>query len=260
MDYEITPEVREVQAEADQALAVATEYRVTNGDEYSAAGDELKRIKAAQKRLDETRKSLTSPIDAARKRIMDLFRGPAEKLDQAEKAIKGACITYQQEQERIRREEQRKAEEAARKERERLERLRIAAEQRARDKEAELRRQAAEANAAERAKIEAKMQAEADKAAAKQAELEQREAAVTAPVIHREAPKVAGLSTRTVWHAECTDLRALVNAIAAGRAPLSLVQANEKVIGQQVRSLKGDFEAPGIRVWSTDSMAARAAG
>lgn len=248
--FELTPEAREVQAEADQALAVATEYRVTTQGEYSAAGEELTRIKAAQKRLDETRKSLTKPLDESKKRIMDFFRAPAEKLADAEKAIKGACIGYQQEQERIRREEQRMAEEAARKERDRLERLRIAAEQKAREKEAELRRQAAEANAAERAKIEARMQADADRAAAKQSELEERAAAVMAPVIHREAPKVEGISTRTVWKFRITDARKL---------PPQYTLPDEVKIRKVVQALKGDTIIPGVEVYAEESMAARAA-
>ena len=250
MDFELTPEAREVQAEADQALAVATQYRVTTQGEYSAAGEELTRIKAAQKRLDETRKSLTRPLDESKKRIMDFFRAPADKLAEAEKAIKSACIGYQQEQDRIRREEQRKAEEAARKERERLERLRLAAEAKAREKEAELRRQAAEASAAERAKIEARMRADAEKAAAKQAELEQREAAVTAPVIHREAPKVEGLSTRTTWKFRISDERAI---------PREYLAIDEQKIRKVVQALKGDTNIPGVEVYAEESMAARAA-
>lgn len=250
MDFELTPEAREVQAEADQALAVATQYRVTTQSEYSAAGEELTRIKAAQKRLDETRKGLTRPLDESKRRIMDFFRAPAEKLAEAEKAIKSACIGYQQEQERIRREEQRKAEEAARKERERLERQRLAAEAKAREKEAELRRQAAEADAAERAKIEAKMRAEAEKAAAKQAELDARAASVTAPVIHREAPKVEGLSTRTVYKFRITDPAAI---------PREYLAIDEGKIRKVVQALKADARIPGVEVYAEESMAARAA-
>lgn len=247
---ELTPEVREVQAEADQALAVATEYRVTTGDEYSAAGDELKRIKAAQKRLDETRKGLTKPLDESKRRIMDLFRGPAEKLDQAERAIKGACLTYQWEQDRIRREEQRKAEEAARKERDRIERQRLAAEAKAREKAEELRKQAAEANAAECAKIQQRMAEDAAKAEAKQAELEAKAASVTAPVIHREAPKVEGLSTRTVWKFRILDARKL---------PPEYTVPDEVKIRKVVQALKGDANIPGVEVYSEESMASRAA-
>lgn len=250
MDFELTPEVREVEAEATQALAAATEYRVTTQDQYTAAGDELGRIKAAQKRLDETRKGLTKPLDESKRRIMDFFRAPAEKLAQAEKAIKSACLTYQQEQDRIRREEQRKADEAARKERERLERQRIAAEQKAREKEAELRRQAAEANAAERAKIEAKMQAEADKAAAKQTEIEERQAAVTAPVIHREPPKVEGMSTRKVWKFRIKDAAAI---------PREYLAVDEVKIRKVVQALKGDTQIAGVEVYSEESIASRAA-
>jgi len=82
---------------------------------------------------------------------------------------------------------------------------------------------------------------------------------VVAPVIEREAPKVAGVSTRENWFGECVDLMALVKAIADGKAPLALVQPNDKIIGQQARSLKADFVTPGIRVWSERSLAAGAA-
>ena len=82
---------------------------------------------------------------------------------------------------------------------------------------------------------------------------------MVAPVIQREPPKVTGISTREVWKAEVTDLAALVKAIAEGKAPLALVQANTTVVGQQARSLKQDFVAPGIKVWSERQIAAGAA-
>jgi hypothetical protein len=176
-DIASNPEVRELAEQTDQLLQIASSYRVTTAAEYTAAGEELKKVKAAAKRLDEIRKSMTKPLDAAKRAIMDFFREPETKLQRAESDIKRAMIAYSEEQERIRREEQRKAEEAARKEREKLE------------------AQAAKAAAA--GKIERAEQ------------LEQRAATVVAPVIQREAPKVTGLATREVWKFEIIDASAL---------------------------------------------------
>jgi ATP-dependent Clp protease ATP-binding subunit ClpA len=221
------PEVKEISAQADQLVTTFSSFRIVTAEDYSLSGSQLKQVKDAQKKLDTLRKSITRPIDAAKAAVMDLFRAPESKLNQAETSIKRAMVAFQQEQQRLRAEEQRKADEAARKEREKLE------------------AQAAKATAS--GKVE------------KAEQLEQRAATVVAPVIQREAPKVAGINTREVWKAECTDLKALVKAIAEGRAPLSLVIANDKVIGAQARSLKGDFVCDGIRVWSEQSIAAGAA-
>ena len=176
-DIASNPEVRELAEQTDQLLQIASSYRVTTAAEYTAAGEELKKVKAAAKRLDEIRKSMTKPLDAAKRAIMDFFREPETKLQRAESDIKRAMIAYSEEQERIRREEQRKAEEAARKEREKLE--------------------AQAATAAAAGKIERAEQ------------LEQRAATVVAPVIQREAPKVTGLATREVWKFEIIDASAL---------------------------------------------------
>lgn len=235
---------------AQAALDAAQSLVIATPEQYETGAEQLKAIKAKAREIDEARKSLKRPIDEAAARIQAFFKPPLEFLSQAEGIVKSKLTAYQQEQERIRREEQRKAEDAARKERERLERQRLAAEAKAREKEAELRRQAAEADAAERAKIEAKMRAEAEKAAAKQAELEQREAAVTAPVIHREAPKVAGISTRTVYKFRIKDPAAI---------PREYLAVDEAKIRKVVQALKADANIPGVEVYAEEQMASRAA-
>lgn len=176
-DIASNPEVRELTAQNETLLAVGTNYRIASAAEYSVAGLELKRVKDAQKKLDDLRKSMTRPIDAAKKAIMDFFRGPESKLAQAETGIKRAMIGFSEEQDRIRREEQRKADEAARKQQEKLQ------------------QQAAKAIAS--GKVE------------KAVELETRAATVVAPVIQREPPKVAGVNMRDVWKYEITDPDAL---------------------------------------------------
>lgn len=189
-------EVREVAEEAQMLATVAARYSVATAGEYSVAGDELKRIKAAQKRLDEVRKSITRPIDAAKRAVLDLFREPETRLSQAEANMKRAMIAYSDEQDRIRREEQRKAEDAARKEREKLEAQAAKAAEAGKDARAEV--------------------------------LEQRAAAVVAPVIQREALKVTGVSTRETWQFEVVDADAVpreylaVDTVKIGRVVRAL--------------------------------------
>lgn len=172
-DLTSKPEVREIIQTTDTLLAVGTSYAVVTAADYQVAGEELKRVKDAQKKLDELRRGMTRPLDAAKKAIMDFFRGPEEKLARAEAGIKRAMLTYSEAEEKKRREAQARAEEAARKERERLE------------------AQAAKAAAA--GKVE------------KAAILEQAAAATVAPIAVPEPAKVAGVSMREVWKFEVVD-------------------------------------------------------
>lgn len=172
-DFANAPEVREASQLVASMTALATGYRVTTAVQYSDGGEQLKKVKGAQNRLETLRQSITRPLNAALKSANDLFREPAQRLFEAEKAIKGELSRYAEEQDRIRRDEQARADAKARQEQERI--------------EAQARR-AAEAGKPEKA-----------------AALEQRAAAVQAPIIQREAPKIVGVSLREVPKFEITD-------------------------------------------------------
>ena len=89
-----------------------------------------------------------------------------------------------------------------------------------------------------------------DRAAEKVEDLQLREAMVVAPVVDREAPKVAGIATREVWRFEVTD-PALV--------PREYLVVDESKIGKVVRALKGDAVIAGVRVYSERQLASSAA-
>lgn len=209
------PEVQELTAETQALVALSGAYAVATAESYSHAGEDLKRIKGAKARLETIRKTMTKPLDDAKKAIMDFFRGPSDQLDRSEASIKRAMIAFADEQDRIRREEQRKAEEAARKERERI--------------EAQARK-AAESGKAGKAEM-----------------LQERAANVVAPVIHREAPKVIGVSTREVWKFEITDPAAL---------PREYTMPDDTKIRKVVGALKGETQIAGVRVWAEKQLAA----
>lgn len=250
----LDPEVKALTVQTEQFEALALTYKVASPVQYTDAGEQLKQIKAAMKRLDDLRKGMTRPIDAAKKAIMDFFRAPEDKLARAESGIKRAMLMYSEEQERIRREEQRKAEEAARKERERLEAIARETERKAREK-ADAERKAADAaaaggRAAEAAKLMAKAQATEERAAAKAEEAAQQAAMVVAPIIQREAPKVSGISTREVWLFEVTDPVAV---------PREYLMVDESKIRKVVGALKADTVIAGVRVYSDKRMASGSA-
>ena len=229
---------------AQIALTAAQSMTIVTADQYEAGAAELQAIKAKHREIDGARKELVQPIDEARKRIQDFFRAPLDFLEQAEGIVKGKLTAFQNEQERIRREEQRKAEEAARKERERLAEQARETERKAREKAEVKRRAAAEAEAAGRREEAARLQARAaateTKAAEKAAAIELQAAAVVAPVIQREVPKVAGLKTREVYKFEVTD---------AALLPLEYLVPDEQRIRKVVNALKMDTRIPGVRVY-----------
>ena len=251
------PEVLAVTTEVASLETFAATYAVETAAQYQHGADDLKRVKAAQKKLEDTRTSLTKPINESLRRLNDFFRAPADRLTAIERTIKAALTRFGDEQERIRREEQRKLEEAARRERERLEAQAREAERKAQEKAAAERRAAEAAAAAGRAEEAAKLAARAAATEAKAAEkveaIESRAAAVVAPVVQREAPKVAGVATREVWRFEIVD-PSKINA--------AFTMPDEQKIRKQVAALKGDAAAligPGVRVWAERQIAAGAA-
>lgn len=207
-----------IQPEVSKITAFAQSIVIKTVDGYQQASDYLKSVKGLLRQIEDARTRVTKPLNEALRQVNSQAKEASAPLLTAETQIKRAMLTYSAEQERIRREEQRKAEEAARKERERIE------------------AQAAKAAAA--GKVE------------RAAQLEERAATVVAPVIQREAPKVAGVSMREVWRFEVTDPAAV---------PREYLTVDEKKIGAVVRALKGDTQIAGVCVWKEKSLASGAA-
>lgn len=173
LDHTIPDEFSAVRPTLEVITAQAGALRIVSPEAYEHAGSLLKTIKGALRQIETQRTSITAPMNEALRNANAQAKAASAPFEAAEKRIKGAMITYSDEQERIRQEEQRKADEAARKQREKLE------------------AQAAKAAAA----------GKDDKAE----QLEERAASVVAPMIQRETPRVSGVSTREVWKFEITD-------------------------------------------------------
>ena len=233
-----------LQVEVSQPLAEARVFKIVTAEHYTQAGDRLKGIMALKKRVAETFDPIISKAHAAHKEAVAQKKSHDQPLADAEAVYKRAMLTYQDEQERVRRQEQARLEEAARKEREKL--------------EAQARK------AEERGKTE------------KAAELQARAATVATPVIAVVTPTVSGISTRETYKAVVHNKTVLIEAVAGGRrvivdpkyagperrvhprVPDAVLAYDQAVLNAQARSLKDTLNYPGVRAEIVKGMSASA--
>ena len=242
--------------ESETVLANARKIVIVSQPQYLESDTILKRIKSKISELEDQRKSITGPLDTAKKQIMELFRRPTSCLQEAEAILKSAQLKYLDDQERKRQEEEARLRKIADEERRKKE----AQEAEWRRKEDEKRRQAEELerkaanekNAAKRAEQEAaaaKARAEADKASAKAEERSNQAASVVAPTV---APvEVAkGSSVVVRWYAEVTD----VNLI-----PREYLVPDMKLLNGLATKMKDQVKIPGVAFKSERGIASRKA-
>lgn len=210
---------------ANAALELVSEFAITDDATFALGADELKAIKAKASSLDEQRKAITAPMDAAKKAVMDLFRAPIEALQTAEGILKSKMLTYQKEQ-------QAKADAA------RLEAERIAREER-------------EMLAKEAKELAA--QGRTGEAAIKQ---QVAQMIVAAPVDAPQAPTAKGISTRETVEFEVADLHSLIKHVAAHPELVNMLAPDTTKLRAYVRGLGMQCNLPGVRVFVKQSLAA----
>ncbi len=258
-----TPDASALNKSAEAFLASARAMTITSQSMYGMAANELQAIKAKTKDLDEQRTGIVKPLNEAVKRINDLFRAPLDFLGQAERVIKNTMITFNDQQEAIRREEERKAQAIAEAERARLASLAAQAAAKAREEEARIRQEAADAAAAGDAAMAAKLESKAESTAAKfeqkAEDLRESAAMVQAAPIATIATKTAGISSRGVWKGEVIDKMALIKYVAANPQFANLIEPNDKAINAMAKALKENLNVDGVRVWEEKTIAARSA-
>lgn len=226
----LSPEDRsEVQRTASSALETARAYRCTTAVEYEAGADMLKALKGAAKILEGKKQTVLNPLNNAIKALRNLFTAPEAQLDEAERLIKRQLLSYADEQERIRKEAQRKLDDAAAEER----RKKAEQEERARKAADEARAAGKEAQAE---KLERKADLLADTAAT-----------VVAPIVQVETPRVAGLATRENWYAVVIDKKALLKGILDGTVPDLAFEPNMKFLNAQAKVMKKALPYPGVQ-------------
>lgn len=233
VDIEISQEAKEVSASTDLLLQDAKGFKVLSPADLEVSANMFKTIKQKKKQIDEVRKSLTRPLDAAKKRIMDFFRPAENKLAEAENSIEKTILEYRAEERRKAEEEQRKAAEEAKK-RQEEELARIQKEQ----EEAEML---------------------GDSETVENLEMQKTVAATTAEVatVVAPEPKLSGVSEVKRWKAVVTDKMALIRYIAQTGQFENVVEFSNKELNALATATKGTIQVPGIEFKAETTLSVR---
>jgi hypothetical protein len=201
---------------AEQARAV----EVTDQPSYELAAERLLAVADLRREIVAHHAPIKKAAHEAWQQVLAAEKRLLDPVTDAERIYKARIAAYETGQRRIEAEARAKA-------------------------EAEARRLAEEAR-----------EREIEQAEAEGADVEEITAMIAAPL--SVAPAEAepafhaarGISTAVNWRGQVTSLGALVKAIAAGKANISLVMANEPAINQLARATRGTLEVPGIRFFS----------
>ncbi len=218
---------------AVKAFNHSKEVIIVDDAGYQLAAETLKSYKEQTKVLVAKEDELKKPLNEARKGIINFFKVPIERLKEAAKAVNDSMIAYHAKVEEGRKEEERKANELAEKERKRQEKL------------------------AEKRLETAKKKGDEEKIEKVEEQIEEIQTATVAPVIAARKPVAAGVHTRETWSAEVTNKLGLIKAVAAGKAPETLLDVNMKTANQMARSMKKFLDYPGVKAVSKSSIATR---
>jgi len=209
----------EMATESSSVLAWAKAVTITSPDQMQAVSDRLRAVKSLGRRIADFFAPMKKRAAEAHKEICQTEKGLLGPLDEAERLVKAAMLTYQREEDRKRQEEARRlqaeADERARKERERL------AKQAAKLKTPELREQRL-AQAAQ----------------------------VVAPVVLPSAPppKPAGVVTRRRWTFRVTD---------AAQVPREFLMVDEQKLSKLAQALGPDAKVAGVEFYEAQTVAVR---
>jgi hypothetical protein len=219
-------------SESNTALIYAESFAVASASDSAKAQEARARLNTRIKMLTEARMALTRPIDAAKKTIVDFFAGPISTLTRAKGIFDQKILAYDDEQEELRKAEQRRLDKIAEDERKRLQAIADETARKARE-EADKKRREAEAAAAAGRQAEAdRLRAAAvrveEKAADKIEVFETRASSVVAPIAQADTARIAGTSTRETPVFEIVD---------ASKINPQFMMPDEVKIGRVVRSL-----------------------
>lgn len=73
-----------------------------------------------------------------------------------------------------------------------------------------------------------------------------------------QPPKAEGVAFRSTWRADVVDLKALIMAVAAGKADVQCLTANQTYLNALARAQKSALAIPGVRAVEERTAAVRA--
>ena len=116
-------EVKELRTQTDNVVVAANALVVADDKGMGEATELLGWIASAKKGFEKKRRSLVKPLNDHVKMINSMFKDYTVPLDDADNTLRGKVLSYRQEQERIRREEEARLRKLAEEEQARLEKL-----------------------------------------------------------------------------------------------------------------------------------------
>jgi thymidine kinase len=103
-----TDEVAEITQDCEKILQTSEVLSIKNQLDFDNANSILKAVKGKIKTLEESRKTITSPLMLAKKRVDDLYKIPMSMLEKAEGFIKQGMIVFSEKVEADRRKQEEK--------------------------------------------------------------------------------------------------------------------------------------------------------
>lgn len=225
------PVVEQEQELKQEALTItqqASMVRIFDQPSYDSAAALLtEHIIPFRKKWEDYWAPLKKAAWNAHKGIMDKFNEADRPAEQAEHLVKAAIRKWDDDQAKIQQALQRKAQEEA-EAKEREERLAAAV--------------MAEESGAEKEEVESILSSPTT--------------AVAAPV-EPTYQKAIGVSGRDNWKAKVVDLKALVKAVAAGKVPITYIEANESLLNARAKADRETLAIPGVVAWNDKIISGR---
>lgn len=227
-------ELLEFRAEQPTTLPAAGVYareaallEVDSQDTYEYADGLLAEYKTRRNGIEAERKEAVDPLNKLKEKIQSWFKPVLDDLDEFERIAKGKLLAYRSEQQRLDRERQAIADEAARQERERL--------------------QAQAAEAAKAGKVEVAQV------------LEATAAVMTAPIVTSTFVPTKGSSVRKVWKSRTKSKIDLIIFVGQHPEYEYLLEVVERRANDQAKMMEGKMNIPGLEAYEEEILARRAA-
>ena len=211
-----TIETKEIEKELIKVEINAIALQVTDNETYAQAGTLLIGYKELGKTIKDYFKPLKENTHKAWEVICDREKEELDKLQPGIQHLNKQMVTYNIEQEQIR-----KAEE---------DRLRDEAEKAERERRLGLVLKAVEAGEEEEAKA-----------------ILEEPGFIPPPIVEKTVPKQAGLAMVTIYKWRLVDINKVPK-------PYLQLRVNEAAVNQTVKALKAQTNIPGIEVYSEQSM------
>lgn len=217
-----------------------TSLIVKDQSTYETAILRIKTVETFGNQLNERRLKITRLIDSSKKAVMELFRDPVEQCEAVATDLRTKVNKYHYDMEQARFEEQRKAQQKARAEEDRLRKIKEEQERVLREKEEAKRKEAEKLAKAGKAEEARKAMAEAEKASEKadQRAQEAMNVSVAPVIVDQKVEQPKGVGTTKKWKFEIIDEKLV---------PSAFRKVDEDKLQKYATSMQGSAEVPGVR-------------